>query len=52
MVVGCESTLMHACVCMSTRGVWGHAPPGKFRPSQIASDAIWDKLSKDHFDDT
>ena len=26
-----------------TRGVWGHALPEKFRSSQIASDAIWDK---------
>ena len=28
--------------------------PGKFefRSSQIGSDAIWDKLSKQHFDDT
>ena len=24
----------------------------EFRSSQIASDAIWDKLSKQHFDDT
>ena len=23
----CESTLMYACMCMLTRGVWGHAPP-------------------------
>ena len=30
MIVACE---MHAClnVCVPTRGVWGHAPPGKFR---------------------
>ena len=40
-------------VCMPTRGVWGHAPPVKFiLSSQIASDAIRDKISKQHFDDT
>ena len=32
----------------------GHAPQEnfEFRFSQIVSDAIWDKLSKQHFDDT
>ena len=36
------------------RGGWGHAPPslpGNLN-LQIASDTIWDKLSKQHFDDT
>ena len=36
--------------CMATREVWGLSPPPQsgelfeFRSSQIASDAIWDKL--------
>ena len=44
--------LSHACACL-LGGCGGHAPPGKFwfRSSQIASDAIWDKLAKQHFDD-
>ena len=32
-----------ACASVPSRGVWGHAPPGKFwisRPSEIVSDAI------------
>ena len=36
---------------MATRGSGGISPPpppGKFRSSQIASDAIWNKLSKQH----
>ena len=39
MMAACESTLTHAQVCMPIRGIWGHAPPGKFefRSSQIAS---------------
>ena len=54
MIVACESTLMHAYACMPTRGVWVHASPEKFefRSSQIVSDAIWDKLSKENFDET
>ena len=52
-VWACTST--HALVCVQARGVWGHAPPGKkifFRSSQIASHAIWDKISSYYFDDT
>ena len=53
VIVACESTLTHAkCVCLL--GGSGGMPPQEnfeFRSSQIASDAIWDKLSK-HFDDT
>ena len=30
MIVACESTLMHMSVYMPTRGVWGHAPAGRF----------------------
>ena len=26
----------------AARGVWGHAPPGNFRRSEIDSDAFWD----------
>ena len=36
-------------------GGLGACPPQEnfeFRSSQIASDAIWDKLSKEHFEDT
>ena len=29
MIVACESMLTHALVCVPTRGVWGHARPGK-----------------------
>ena len=41
-------------VCVPTRGVWGHAPQENFEfiSSQIASDSIWDKIPKQHFDDT
>ena len=31
------------CAIVPPRGVWGHAPPGKFwiaRPSEIVTDAI------------
>ena len=59
MIVACESTLTHAYTCMPTREVWGHTSPphlpGKFcifRSSQITSNTIWDKLSKQYFDDT
>ena len=56
MIVVCESmlTCAYACVCVVTKGVWGHVPQEnfEFRSSQIASDTIWDKLSKQHFDDT
>ena len=51
MIVACESMLTHTYGCMPTRGVWGHAPPPsprkifEFRSSQIASDAIWDKIT-------
>ena len=54
MIVGCESMLTHASVCMTTGGSGGMPPQEIFevRSSQIASDAIWDKLSEQHFDDT
>ena len=48
MIVVCE---MHACIL---RGSGGMPPPFlevlNLCTSQIASDAIWDKISK-HFDD-
>ena len=47
MIVACET---HACLL----GESGGMPPQEnfeFTSSQIASDAIWDKISK-HFDDT
>ena len=45
MIAACESTLTHKCVCLlgGSRGM----PPKEnfeFRSSQIASDAIWDKI--------
>ena len=48
MIVVCE---MHACLL---GGSGGMAPQENFEftSSQIASDAIWDKISKQHFDDT
>ena len=51
MVAVWKSTLTHVYVCMPTRGVWGHVPPPPPRKilnldlsSQIASDAIWNKI--------
>ena len=35
---------LHALKCEQARGVWGHAPPGKFfkiRHSEIASEAMF-----------
>ena len=49
MIVACE---MRACLL---GGSGGMPPPQRkfeFTSSQIASDAIWDKISKQHFDDT
>ena len=48
MIVACNARL-HLCKCVCLlEGVWGHAPQEdfEFRSSQIASDTIWDKLSK------
>ena len=48
MIVACET---RACLLGGSGGI---SPPGKFEfaSSQIASDAISDKISKQHFDDT
>ena len=44
MTVAHESTLTY--VRVPTTGIWKHAPQEnfEFRSSQIASDAIWDKI--------
>ena len=48
MIVACET-----CACLlGVSGGMPPPPPGKFMSSQIASDAIRDKISKQHFDDT
>ena len=50
MVAVWKSTLTHVYACMPTRGVWGHVPPPPRKilnldlSSQIASDAIWNKI--------
>ena len=53
MIVACESIHTRKCVYL-LGGSGGMLPQEnfEFRSSQIASDAIWDKLSKQHFDDT
>ena len=53
MIVACES--IHTRKRAYLLGGSGGMLPQEnfeFRSSQIASDAIWDKLSKQHFDDT
>ena len=48
VIVVCET---RACLLGGSGGM----PPREnfeFTSSQIASDAIWDKISKQHFDDT
>ena len=55
MIVACEKA--HSCTHMRAclLGVSGGMPlqeKFEFRSSQIVSDAIWDKLSKESFDET
>ena len=56
--LGDGSRMIVACETRCTRGVWGHTPPPlpqenfEFTSSQITFDTIWDKISKQHFDDT
>ena len=41
---GCRKFMVEcACEDAVSRGVWGHAPPGKFRSSEINPGAFWGK---------
>ena len=34
---------IRACIDVASKGVWGHAPPGNFRRSEIDSGALLGK---------
>ena len=49
MIVACET---HACLLRGSGGMPSPQENFEFTSSQIASDTIYDKMSKQHFDDT